>query len=325
MKVLIAGAGSIGKRHAQNAKALSKDVRVFDADVEKSDFKSYEEALAWGPHAVVIATPHRTHIPLASQAVKAGAHVLIEKPISDRVDGVADFLAQADAAGRKVFVVCNMRFHPAVQALKSNLERIGNIYYARAHFGNYLPNMRPGADYRTLYCSNKDQGGGIILDGIHEIDYLSWLFGSVNHVSCEAEKISDLDIDVEDYAAMAMKHANGVRSEIHMDYLQQCKRRGCEIAGSKGTLLWESEGKNPEFCRVRFYDADGGAWQALYENKALDINEAYKILMDKFLSVIEMRNDDLLTGRKALEDLKVALAMLKSASEGRRIIMKEIA
>lgn len=320
MKILVAGAGSIGKRHAENARALGQDVRVSDADPGKSDFKSFDDALAWKPEAVVIATPHKTHIPLALLAVKAGAHVLIEKPISDTIDGVADFLKQAEAVGRKVFVVCNMRFHPAVQELKQNLERTGKVYFARAHFGNYLPNMRPNTDYRTLYCANRDQGGGIILDGIHEIDYLSWLLGPVKHVTCEAGTISDLDIDVEDYAAMTVQHETGIRSEIHMDYLQQCKRRGCEIIGRKGTLLWESEGKNPEHCRVRFYDAGSNAWEVLYESKALDINAAYKVLMEKFLAAVESGDEgDLLTGRKALSDVEIVLAMLQSVEEGRRI------
>lgn len=315
MKLLVIGAGSIGQRHAGNAKAAGQDVRVFDADAAKSDFKSLEEALAWKPELAVIATPHKTHVALAEAVVKTGAHVLIEKPVSDRVDGVAEFLALARKAGRMVYVVCNMRFHPAVQILKENLDKVGKVLCTRAYFGNYLPNMRPDADYRTLYCANRDQGGGIILDGIHEIDYLAWLFGGVTDVNCNAAKIGDLDIDVEDYAAINLNHAGGVRTEIHLDYLQQCKRRGCEIVGSKGTLLWESEGKSPEQCRVRFYD--GAAWKVLYEG-VVDIAEPYKILMQKFIAG---GDKDLLDGEQALEDLKIALAAMRSAAEKRSVAL----
>ena len=76
-------------------------------------------------------------------------------------------------------VVCNMRFHPAVAALRHALPMIGKPLFAQAHYGNYLPDMRPGADYRTLYCASAAAGGGVILDAIHEIDYLIWLFGAV--------------------------------------------------------------------------------------------------------------------------------------------------
>src|SRR5436309_2376616 len=98
--------------------------------------------------------------------------------------------------------------------------------------------MRPGAEYRSLYCSRAEAGGGVILDAIHEIDYLAWLFGPVERVSAEAGRIGDLDIDVEDYASLALMHRGGVRSEIHLDYLQRWKRRGCEVVGSEGTLIW---------------------------------------------------------------------------------------
>lgn len=323
MKILIVGAGSIGARHADNARALKLDTKVFDTDSDKSDFKTIGDALVWGPQAAVIATPHHTHIDLAAQAVRAGADVLIEKPVSHKAEGVAEFLQAAKEAGRQVFVACNTRFHPAVRALKNNLSRIGAVYFARAHFGNYLPNMRPGADYRALYCAQKDQGGGVILDVIHEIDYLTWILGDAVSVTCEAARRSDLDINVEDYAAMTMEHAGGVRSEIHMDYLQQCRRRGCEIVGSKGTLVWQSEGKNPERCTVRVFE--NGAWESLYESAAVDVAGPYKAMLKQFITCVEKPGaaQDLLEGPQAFEGLKVALAAHMSAEQGRKIHVRK--
>lgn len=322
MKILVIGAGSIGQRHARNAAMLGNETAVFDADENRAretglkTFGDLDAALAWKPDGVVVATPHKTHIDLAWRAVEVGAGVLIEKPLSHRMDGVNDFVA---TAGARAFVVCNMRFHPAVKALREHIDAIGDVHYARAQYGNYLPNMRSDADYKKLYCAHREQGGGVILDAIHEIDYLSWLFGPVETVSAEADKRSDLDIDVEDYAALSLRHAGGVRSEIHLDYLQQCKRRGCEVSGEKGTLVWLSEGKNPEHCVVRLYK--DGEWKNIFESSDLDVAPMYRELMQTFIKELKSPGSqpDILGVADAAASLRVALAAHESARNGERI------
>jgi predicted dehydrogenase len=282
-----------------------------------------EEALAAKPDAVVVATPHHAHLPIARTALAAGADVLIEKPLSASLDDVPDFLAKAERLGRRVCVVCNMRFHPAVAALRRALPRIGRPLFARAQYGNYLPDMRPGADYRTLYCARADAGGGVILDAIHEIDYLVWLFGPVERVSAEAGRIGDLDIDVEDYASLALAHRAGVRSEIHLDYLQRSKRRGCEIVGSEGTLIWTSEGKAPEHCLVRFRPPGNRDWETILEETDVEVGAPFVELMTRFLAR-DGRDRDLLDGRGAAEDLAIALAAHKSAATHRSVCLEPL-
>ena len=330
MKILIIGGGSIGQRHAQNALELAGEVALYDTDQSISSafsqkhgtriFETLDQAWGWKPDATVIASPHTTHIELATKAIKSKSIPLIEKPISHTAEGIDDFLQISKINNIPAYVVCNMRFHPAIQSLKDNIHKVGNVLYARAQYGNYLPNMRPDADYKKLYCANKSQGGGVILDAIHEVNYLSWLFGEIETVTCEADKRSNLDIDVEDYAAMTLKHINGIRSEIHLDYLQQFKRRSCEIVGDKGTLIWQSEGKQPEHCTVRLYTSDAQEWQTIYENQDVDAQTMYKDMMKMFLQSIQTSNPtpDLLTASGAYNDLKVCHAAHKSAQSGQR-------
>jgi predicted dehydrogenase len=323
-RVLVVGCGSIGRRHAANAARLAS-VTVVDAVPERAvetaqslgvaAHSTFAEALTSKPDAVVVATPHHTHLPIARAALGAGADVLIEKPLAASLDGIDDFLSQAERLGRRVRVVCNMRFHPAVVALREALPRVGRPLFARAQYGNYLPDMRLGADYRTLYCARADAGGGVILDAIHEIDYLVWLFGPVERVSAEAGRIGDLDIDVEDYAALALAHRSGVRSEIHLDYLQRSKRRGCEIVGTEGTLVWTSEGKAPEECQVRFRPPGNRDWEVILSEPDLDVDAPYTELMNRFLGG-DARDRDLLDGRGAAEDLAIALAARQAAARG---------
>jgi predicted dehydrogenase len=325
MKLLVVGCGSIGRRHAANA-AAAATLGVFDANVDVARacaaltgatfHPNLDDAFAWKPQAVVVATPHRSHLDIAQRAIAAGADVLVEKPLSHRLDGVEEFLKAVDESGRRAFVVCNMRFHPGPAALRAALPRVGKPLFARAHVGNYLPAMRPGRDYRELYAARRAEGGGVVLDAVHEIDYLSWLFGAVDRVACHAAKLSDLDLDVEDHALLALRHQTGVETSAELDYLRLRKSRGCEIIGTQGVLTWHSDGKDPERCSVRFFEAGAAEWESLVEIGAVDTAQPYRDLMHAFLQEIERQGATaLLSARDAASVLEVALAALKSANE----------
>lgn len=328
MKVLVVGCGSIGRRHALNAAAIGT-VGVFDASRDNARacadaasaqcFESLDAALRWKPDGAIVATPHRSHIEIARQVIAAGAHVLIEKPISHSRAGVDDFLRATETAGRRAYVVCNMRFHPGPAALRTHLQRVGKPLFARAHVGNYLPSMRPGRDYRELYAAHRSEGGGVVLDAVHEIDYLSWLLGPVSRVACSADRLSDLDIDVEDHALLTLAHAGGVRSSAELDYLRPRKSRGCEIVGTEGVLAWESDGKDPERCVVRAFSSGGTEWEELVRTDAVDTAQPYRDLVAAFAQEIERPGTTaLLSARDAARVLEVALAALQSAAHDGR-------
>lgn len=316
MKLLVVGAGSIGSRHARNAREFA-EVSLCDSDRERArrvaaetgarPFADLEQALAAAPRAAIVATPDADHVATALRLIEAGCDVLVEKPLSDRLEPARRLVQAAAAAGRKLYVACNLRFHPGPARIRTYLPAVGAPWYARAHFGQWLPAMRPGADYRRLYCAGA--GGGVILDTIHEIDCLHWLFGPVRAVSATAARLSDLEIRAEDYAAIQLEHDNGVRSEIHLDYLQACRRRGCEVTGSAGTLLWESEGVAPEACRVRLFRRGADCWETLFETDHVEPDAMYRQLLERFLAAVRGGGDgDLLDGALALRELEVALA-----------------
>jgi len=329
MRILVIGAGSIGSRHAGNCRRYG-EVALLDCDREKVEavaallaierFYREEEAWNWAPDGVIIATPTHLHMEYAARAIENDVKILlIEKPISHSLVGVNKLVSDAEALGARLFVVTNMRFHPAIQAVKENIKLVGTPFFARGHYGNYLPNMRPGMDYRKLYAANRDQGGGVILDVIHEIDYMSWLFGDIRSVTAHAATLSDLEIDVEDYASVIMEHDSGVRTTLTMDYLQQCKRRGCEIVGTEGTLIWESEGKNPEYCSVRLFEKRTGCWRRLLEVEGVDASKFYEWQVEQFVAAIERNPNQLASAAQGYRALSVALAAHKSVQTGCRV------
>ena len=336
MKLVVIGAGSIGRQHALNLKDKVDSCALYDQETEQAELfakengldvlSSIEEVANWSADGVIISTPHTSHVEIAKNLLGQVSNILIEKPISNQLDATHQLLEESHSKNCNIFVVSNMRYHPAINCIAENIDRLGKIYYARAQFGNYLPNMRPDADYKKLYCAHKAQGGGVIMDVIHEIDYLRWLFGPVTSVQCTADKLSDLDIDVEDYAHIVAKHENNIRSEIHMDYLKPYKRRGCEVVGELGHLIWQSEGKTPEECRVKFFDKSTGTMELLFEDKDLDKSLAFQNMLEDFIKQIKDNDysSKLSTGGEGLAALKVVLASYESVnSKGMSVEISE--
>ncbi len=332
----VLGCGSIGKRHIANLLALGLQVVASDPSVQALDevrkahgIRTFSSAGAMlkeaSPDAVLVCTPTHLHAAHAALALENGCHVFIEKPVSDRLDGLGKLEALARKKRRVAFVACNMRFHPSVMHMKARLESgaLGKIYSARLEFGNYLPDWRPGTDYSKTYSAHRAQGGGIILDAVHEFDYLSWLLGEPSDIFCFAGRLGGLKIDVEDAAGVLVRMKSGAIAEAHLDYLQRSKRRSCQFIGSKGTIIWESTGKNPEKSVVREYLSATKRWKVRKESLgAKEANDIYVREVRHFMDCVRGTAKPVSTiaaGRLALE---MALAARKSAESGKKIAFK---
>ena len=327
MKILIVGTGSVGKRHAINAAKLA-DTYIYDVRGENyEDLRGLRNIHLLAPDhqfycekfdGIVIATPTNTHIEQALRFSKFTKHLLVEKPISNNLDALGTFQQQMKDEGCRVFVVSNMRFHPAIKVLKQLISKIGDVWYSKASFGNYLPSMRANRDYREVYSASRETGGGVILDAIHEIDYLSWILGGVQAVQAAAEKLSDLEIDVEDYASITLFHNRQAVTHIHLDYLRHSKIRGCEFVGADGILEWRSEGKFPEHCVVRNYEKRSNAWTTVFDEPDLDIAQPYEDMMKDFVISISgnASSQQLATLNEGIDNLKLATLAIAAANDG---------
>jgi len=122
-------------------------------------------------------------------------------------------------------VGCNLRFHPAIKRAKDLTER-HKVIFARAEYGYFLPFWRKG-DYTKSYSAS--EYGGVILDDIHEIDYLYWFFGKFKHFNILKEKVSDLEIKKEDIAEVSIIFENGISASVHQDYLMKNYHRSLDL------------------------------------------------------------------------------------------------
>lgn len=336
MKLLVIGCGSIGTRHINNLKnVLRQEVIAFDTNKDTLDyaqkifdikcFNNFNLSLEENPDAALICTPNNLHITFALKCITKGMHIFIEKPISDNLNGIDELISLSNKKNKVIMVACNMRYHPAIMKIKKMLDKnkIGKILSIRAQYGHYLPNWRPGTDYRQIYSAKKDMGGGIILDAIHEIDYLQWFTNSakVQEISCYSDKISNLDIDTEDIADLVIRTIDGIIINIHVDYLRQDKHRSCEIIGSKGTINWTCWGKAPEENEVKVYDSEINKWSLLYKETIKDFNDIYVQEMKNFVNAINK-------GIKPMKDAEdgkknLILALLAKESSLRKEVVNE--
>ena len=327
MRVLIVGGGSIGKRHLRNLKAMGfNDVAVCGRRPEplvqlQKEFDvavgtDLVEALGRSPDLTLVTTPTSMHIPIARAAAEAGSHLFIEKPISNTLDGIDGLIDVVRKKHLVALVACCVRYHHGPATIKRLLEEnaIGQVTTALVDMGQYLPDWRPGRDYRKGYGASKEMGGGIILDGIHEIDYVRWLFGEVAEVFCIGGKLSRLEIETEDCVNVLMKMEAGFGVHLHMDYIQRCYSRTIKVIGEEGTIVWDiSRGS------VDVFSAEAKEWKRIKQPDNYEWNEMYVDEIRHLIRCVEGKEEPSLGiegGRRVLE---IAEAIRLSIEKGDKV------
>jgi predicted dehydrogenase len=326
MKYMFVGLGSIGQRHLNNLRDITQNrVIAYRSNAEKLDeinkkynIESYtdiDQAFDEKPDVVFITNPTSLHMPIALKAAENNCHIFVEKPISHNLNQTDELFSIMEKNKKICFVGFNYRFHPNLIKIKQLLDegKIGKVLFARIQAGQYLPDWHPEEDYRQGSSAKKNLGGGVILTLIHEIDYAYWLFGKIESVMAYTEKLSSLDIDVEDTASMILKTKNNAIIELHIDYLQKPATRATEITGEKGTILWDYF-KN----EVKLFQNKENKWTT-YKEKSFERNKMYDDELKHFLKCINNEEEPKITNNDIKEVMKIVEAVKKSAEEGKRI------
>ncbi len=320
MKFLIAGFGSIGRRHLRNLRELGEnDILLYRSNrstlpedeiaglTVETDLR---DALSHRPDAVIISNPTALHLDVAIPAAELGCAILMEKPISHSLDRIADLEAAAQRGGARILVGFQFRFHPTLRRAAELLAEgaIGQPLAARAHWGEYLPNWHPWEDYKQGYAARADLGGGVILTLSHPFDYLRWLLGDVESLWAFTSGRGGLELPVEDTAEIGLRFGSGALGSVHLDYLQQPPTHTLEIVGTMGTLRWNNADGS-----LAVHRAGGQGWQTEMPPEGFDRNWLFLDEMRHFIAVAKGEAQPLCTledGRKALE---IAVRALESA------------
>ena len=294
MKFLIAGLGSIGRRHMRNLIALGeKDIvlyRTRKATMPEEDLTGFPQETdlhaaleKHKPDAVIVSNPTALHLEVAIPAAEAGCSLLLEKPLSHSMERIDQIESALKRGGGRAVVGFQFRFHPGLVRAKQLISdgEIGRVISAHVHFGEYLPAWHPWEDYRNGYAARADMGGGVVLTQCHSLDYLPWLVGDVESVWGFTAKLGDLDVDVEDTAKIGLRFANGALGSVHLDYNRQPPVHRGDIVGTRSTIKWDlADGA------VHLYTHEKKEWEPYPLPAGWERNAMFMEEMKHFVSVV---------------------------------------
>ena len=220
---LVIGFGSIGKRHVRLIREMGLEVHVYSRRSlpGENKFQSLEYALKEvTPEYVVIANETSDHYSALKTALSFEVpKILVEKPL---IATVVKSLPEYSES--QVRVAYNLRFHPLLQHLYSEIKG-QSVLSVQLYVGQYLPDWRPQQDYRHSYSVSRAQGGGVLRDLSHELDYINWLFGPWQAISALGGHYSSLAGDSDDVFCLLLKMENCPAVVLQLNYLDRTGRR----------------------------------------------------------------------------------------------------
>lgn len=342
MKFLIAGLGSIGRRHFRNLLALGeKDIillRMRKATLPDDELEGYpvetdlQEALKkHKPESVIVANPTSMHLDVAIPAAEAGCHILLEKPVAHSLERLDVLQKAAEKSGSKILVGFQFRYHPTLnrarQLIQSNT--LGKLLTVHAHWGEYLPQWHPWEDYRQSYAARADLGGGVIVTLTHPLDYLRYLIGEVESLWSFNGHISPLEIDVEDVAEIGLKFANGALGGVHVNYFQRPPVHRLEIVGTNGTLRWDNADgilhlyKLPASFGAYSDNPSAPVMETFPLPEGFERNQLFVAQTRHFIETVRGESEPLCSLEDGVMALRLALAAYESQKTGQMVKMME--
>lgn len=258
LKVCFVGIGSIAKRHIRNItdvcneKGINLNIDAYrhynlsevPGEVDRVVVK--REELNDSYDAIFITNPTDLHLKTLSDLHNKSDYFFIEKPLVSlgQMELAKNFALRENAF---YYVACPLRYSSVIQYIKNNIDK-NCIKSVRCISSSYLPDWRPGVDYRLSYSAHREMGGGVDIDLIHEWDYITYLFGWPEEISYIFGKKSDLEIDSKDLAIYIADYSS-LSVEIHLDYFGRYPIRKIELFTSDDTIVGDLIQNNIRFLK----------------------------------------------------------------------------
>ena len=280
---------------------------------------NYEQIKRFNPDIAIISNPSSCHIEIANYLASLDVHLLVEKPLSNSLLGVQELIDKCLAANLILQVGYNLRFSQTLNIFRNLIhnEAFGFFYKVNCVVGQNLLEWRPGTDYREGVSAKRELGGGVLLELSHEIDYLIWIFGSINWVKGKLSKESNLEIDVEDTARFEMNFHEFSNKEfiasVSLDFVRAVPIRRCKIFGISKDIEWD--GINGT---VRVFDKIKNVWITHATEKNL-VELSFEREWDSFLDCIIKNKAPLITGLDGLKVIEIVDAIRKSSEKDARV------
>jgi predicted dehydrogenase len=285
MKFLIAGLGSIGRRHLRNLKTLGEEdiilYRTHRSTMPDDELAglpvetSFDLALAHNPDAIIVSNPTALHLDMAIPAAQAGCHLYIDKPISHSMERMDELNLAVAQNNLKVLIGYQFRFHPGLIKISQLL-------------------------------NEKVIGRPVSVKG--EVEYI-WAF---------AGQLSDLELEVEDTADIGLRFNHILLGSVHLDYVQRPPSHRLEIIGTQGTIRWDNTDGLVQVRRV-YMNKLSEDWESYPVPDGFDRNDMFLDLMHHFIAVIKGESEPVCDLQDGIKSLQLALSAVESARQGKLV------
>ena len=256
LKVCFIGIGSIAKRHIKNLREIAEE-KGFDIHIDalrrgtgyytgiEKIYNKFDD-IPSDYDAIFITNPTDQHLHTLQHVHDKSKNFFIEKPVVDvsQIDLAEMFNLRKNSV---YYVACPLRYNAVIRYIREYVD-INDVIAVRSISSSYLPDWRPGQDYRDTYSAHKNRGGGVSIDLIHEWDYLIDLFGWPKQVKSMMGKLSDLEIDSEDYAVYIAEYEKMIL-ELHLDYFGRKTVREIQLFCKEDTIIGDIENQTIHFLK----------------------------------------------------------------------------
>lgn len=268
--------------------------------------------------AIALATPARTHATLALQALAAGKHVFVEKPLAMNTTDAQAMVAAATAQQRTLMVGHIFEYHPAVQYIKDLLDsgELGDLYYlysTRVNLG------RVQTDINALWSIAP-----------HDVSIMLHLVGRLP-AQVTARGQSFLNGTVEDVVFVTLEFASGALGHVHASWLDPSKTRQLTVVGSRKMVVYDdvaAEGKVKIYDKGVYRKGEAGYGEFQYKVHSgdimmprLEMTEPLRLECQHFVDCVRSGSQPLTDGFNGLRVVRVLQAAQNSLESGGRQVL----
>lgn len=320
-RIVVVGCGSIGRRHARLL-ARRSDVRVelcdpnrdclaaATADVgETTCYGDFAAMLTTRPEMVVVATPHALHAEQTIAALRAGTHVLCEKPMSDSLAD-AQHMAEAAAGGPVLDFGFTMHFHPALRRLKELITsgELGTVLHVHCRVGTYVTLVNSV----TRHQANLE--GALLFDYVHQPDLLYWMLGVAPRGAYTAAVFGgNLPLRSNpNVLSLTLDYDMPLLVTIHLNYVQMPQRHEYEVVGDRAWALLDVETNRLRIGR-REQQAE------TVETLTVERDKLFEDEHQAFIDAVDGRREPESPASSAIVSMQITDAAVRSWKQSQRV------
>ena len=360
LQFALVGCGGIAPTHADALAALS-DVRLVaccDSVPEQAAAFAQKQGLRVLPfadmlsdpaiEAVTVCVPSGLHAEMGTQALAAGKHVILEKPMDVTLAACDRLIAATKDAGRTLSVISQHRFDPAALLVRETVQRggLGALIMADARIPWYrTQEYYDSGDWRGTYAL--DGGGALMNQGIHTVDLMRWLCGPVQSVYAQTRTAAHARIEVEDVACATLTFASGAIGTLTASTaLYPGFAARLAVYGTQGSAVIEGDTLNllavqgrdtlaGQYANIHALQVAQGGTKAATEGKARDAltpasaasdpaavwGEAHRAQLADFIHCCRTGQTPIVDGAGARAAVEIVLAVYESARTGQAVTL----